>query len=68
MPFFLTLESSDMTAIGFVLLFAGWLIGSVFGATRGTTNKADYVAGAISFFGLIAMVAGLAAWLWRGLP
>ena len=57
-----------MTAIGFVLLFAGWLIGSMFGAPRGTTNKADYVAGALSFFGLIATVAGLAAGLWRWLP
>ena len=56
-----------MTAIGFVLLFAGWLIGSMFGASRGTTNKADYVACALSFSGLIAMVAGLATWFWRWL-
>ena len=56
-----------MTAIGFVLLFAGWLIGSMFGATRGT-NAADYVACALYFFGLIAMVAGLATWFWRWLP
>lgn len=57
-----------MTAIGFVLLFAGWLIGSAFGAPRGTTNKADHVACALYFFGLIAMVAGLATWFWRWLP
>lgn len=57
-----------MTAIGFVLLFAGWLIGSMFGAPRGTTNKADTVACALFFVGLIAMVAGLSTWLWRWLP
>lgn len=57
-----------MTAIGFVLFFSGWLIGSAFGATRGTTNKADYVACALYFSGLIVAVAGLATWLWRWLP
>ena len=56
-----------MTAIGFVLLFAGWLIGSMFGATRGL-NKAAYVASIFSIVGLILAVAGLATWLWRWLP
>lgn len=56
-----------MTAIGFVLLFAGWLIGSLFGAKFGT-NKADYAACTLYFVGLLLSVAGLATWFWRWLP
>ena len=56
-----------MTAIGFVLLFAGWFIESMFGAEFGT-NKADQTACALYFSGLIVAVAGLATWFWRWLP
>ena len=58
-----------MTAIGFVLLFAGWLIGSLFGSPNPYfTNAADKVAVIMYLSGLLLALAGAAAWLWRVMP
>lgn len=62
-----------MTALGFLLLFCGVLVGRVWGTSPietllGRYNKADYIGGALAAVGLPLLLAGVFTWLWRAMP
>jgi ammonia channel protein AmtB len=60
-----------MTAIGFILLFIGWLMLNVGDGLFKELDRPDWymlVCLLALIFGLALCVAGLAAYLWRVMP
>lgn len=58
-----------MTAVGFLMITLGMIIGIAFGdPDEDTYNVADAIAANALFFGLAIFSIGVSVWLWGVMP